>query len=373
MLILLKMNNIVVIFILCLFFLYLLFILLNFLSKNLFKGLLMSQKTSPSPFFRILSLDGGGVYTLRSLIILQYLEKKLQKPISQIFDLISGTSSGGLIALGLSIPKENTQEAAFDTKDLIHFYQKYGAEIFQNPYFFTKKYYWLRFIEKLFFAKYTNEGSNNVFKTVFRPTSRLSDLLTSILIPACQVKPGQFHPFLFSSFHARIDWKQNFLNYQVAMSTSAAPILFPSYVLKTPTNEKLSMADGALIANNPVFFAYLHGRMLCPDRPLLIVSIGTNFTSLPLKWDLSRLKYGSGFLKWALCIKDLIILNQNIPQYFIKKALSENDFYMRVEMPFVPFPFDDYSASHFQYLTETAENYIKNNQQALDDLVDKLS
>src|SRR5438105_8023117 len=89
--------------------------------------------------FQILSLDGGGVRGVFSAAILAAIEEDHQTRISNHFDLIAGTSTGGILALalGLGIPP----------KDILAFYFKLGPKIFANPVGMRSALHW-------FYAKY---------------------------------------------------------------------------------------------------------------------------------------------------------------------------------------------------------------------------
>lgn len=348
------------------------------MSEKTESPLFETKKTTQKDYFRILSLDGGGICSLRTLIFLKHLEEKLGKPLSKVFDLIAGTSSGGLIALGLSLAKPNTQDPAFSAHDLIHFYKNYGPEIFRKPELpailrNNRLFKIFRIFEKLFFAKYIHQGAQNVFQSLFG-SSYLSELLTQVLILACEIKDDSLHPFLFSSSQSQQDRKQDFLNYQVALGTSAAPIFFPPYILNTSSETKHHLADGALIAHDPALLAYFHAQKLCSmDRPILIVSMGTATGGHSRHWKCSRLKYGSGILKWLFSIKELIDLHQNLPRLQLEKALRPTDLYLRLAPPPIFFPIDDCSMAHFTHLFDTAHLYLEKKGKFFDDLIDILS
>ncbi|MEO1113551.1 MAG: patatin-like phospholipase family protein, partial [Pseudomonadota bacterium] len=87
----------------------------------------------------ILSIDGGGVRGLIPLRVLESLEARLSqrgvtKPFHQMFDLMAGTSTGGLITAGLSAPRPggNAGEAAATIAELRAFYEREARDIFTN-------------------------------------------------------------------------------------------------------------------------------------------------------------------------------------------------------------------------------------------------
>ena len=68
---------------------------------------------------KILSIDGGGIRGIIPAIILSRIEEKTLKPIAELFDLIAGTSTGGLLALALTKPSPDSIPQ-YSAKKLIH-------------------------------------------------------------------------------------------------------------------------------------------------------------------------------------------------------------------------------------------------------------
>src|SRR4028119_164870 len=84
--------------------------------------------------FKILSLDGGGIRGIVPAKILAEIEKRTGKRIATLFDLVAGTSTGGILAAGVTIPKPNTKEPKYTAEDLIQIYRKRGGVIFYEPF-----------------------------------------------------------------------------------------------------------------------------------------------------------------------------------------------------------------------------------------------
>nr|WP_253309809.1 patatin-like phospholipase family protein [Rickettsia endosymbiont of Ceutorhynchus assimilis] len=82
----------------------------------------------------ILSVDGGGIRGIIPAIILAEIEKRARKPISQIFDLMAGTSTGGIVVAGLC-KKDDQGNPQYSANDLVELYQEYGAYIFKSSFF----------------------------------------------------------------------------------------------------------------------------------------------------------------------------------------------------------------------------------------------
>ncbi|HEY9608907.1 patatin-like phospholipase family protein, partial [Allocoleopsis sp.] len=112
--------------------------------------------------FKILSIDGGGIRGIVPAKILAEIEKQTKKPISSLFDLIAGTSTGGILAAGLTLPKPNTKEPKYTAEDLIKIYRERGGEIFYEP--FLEKIMKLDDISR---PKYSSDGRDKVLKEFF--------------------------------------------------------------------------------------------------------------------------------------------------------------------------------------------------------------
>lgn len=81
----------------------------------------------------ILSIDGGGIRGIIPAIILAEIEKRSRKPISQIFDLMAGTSTGGIVVAGLC-KKDKEGSLQYSANDLVELYQQYGPYIFKSSF-----------------------------------------------------------------------------------------------------------------------------------------------------------------------------------------------------------------------------------------------
>ena len=152
--------------------------------------------------FQILSLDGGGIKGLFSAAVLTFLEDDLDIKIVDHFDLIVGTSTGGLIALGLG--------SGLAPKDIVEFYVTQGPNIFpSNPLLFLKRY-----IRRKFDAGPVEDALKSCFGD-----KRLADSVTRLVIPSYNI--GEDHVYLFKTpHHARLkrDWKVPL--WKVGMATS---------------------------------------------------------------------------------------------------------------------------------------------------------
>ena len=90
---------------------------------------------------KIISIDGGGIKGIVGATILNALENKLQKPIYKCTDIITGTSTGGLIACGLTAPNEQG-EPKWNTADIVATYETMGNDVFSSSFWYKVKTLW---------------------------------------------------------------------------------------------------------------------------------------------------------------------------------------------------------------------------------------
>lgn len=180
----------------------------------------------------VLSIDGGGIRGIIPPLILREIEIRLKKagkarPFSDIFHLIAGTSTGGLIALGLALPKSAKGEARnyipepdLSIDDIIELYEKRGQEIFPQGRFNR-----LRTVAQMFGDKYDEGGIEKILDETFKKAT-LKDALTNLLITSYETETMQ--PFCFKNRPSKTEWQddENFYMRDAARAATAAPTYF---------------------------------------------------------------------------------------------------------------------------------------------------
>ncbi|KAF0426410.1 patatin [Gigaspora margarita] len=134
--------------------------------------------------YRILSIDGGGVRSILPALWLSELEYRVSRPISQLFNMVAGTSTGGFIGAALSMPEMPellSSKPLFSSTDLLEFYQNKSTSIFTSKS-------WNLFAT----TKYTDEGRSLIFNDYFGKT-RLNQALADLVIPAVNKDTMQSH------------------------------------------------------------------------------------------------------------------------------------------------------------------------------------
>jgi patatin-like phospholipase/acyl hydrolase len=222
-------------------------------------------KGTPGKHITILSIDGGGVRGLIPATILAELEGRLQRldgaerRLVDYFDLVAGTSAGGLITAMITSP--STQDATrplFTAKEVFNFYQKYANKIFpqtKGPFGQLRKN-----IAALNGPKYKARGLDRLLNEYFGSDPYLAGALTSVIIPSFDIKIQQ--PVFFSSWKAKQEVLDNVPMKLVCGATSAAPTYLPpvQFTLQDtkadpPVTREFNMIDGGVAVNNPVKFS----------------------------------------------------------------------------------------------------------------------
>lgn len=217
--------------------------------------------------YRIVALDGGGIRGLLSLVVIQRLEQACPGWLASA-DLLAGTSTGGIIALGLAhgVPLD----------ELRALYEQRGAQIFNDSWIDNALD-----LGNTVGAQYSNRELKRELRRIFGET-RLGDLSRRVLIPAFDLDNGHADPALRGwspkFFHniAGPDSDGDRLAWQVALYTSAAPTYFPSVD---------GFIDGGVVTNNPSMAALAqaqdHRSLIPPPSPgeIALLSLGTG-TSL---------------------------------------------------------------------------------------------
>lgn len=228
--------------------------------------------------FKILSIDGGGIKGVFPAMYLMLIEAELEKRnngknrIYQYFDLITGTSTGGIIALALSF--------GIPSKEIYHLYLDNAKLIFGN------KSRWL--IQKIFNSSHKSDSLEKIIRQKFQEYNegidpRLADCKTDVCIPIYDLLKGN-PSVLKSPYHEAFTRDFHIPAYQAAMATSAAPTYFNpysnSYVdLNNIEREFANKVDGGVMANNPTLVALLEtSKAFKKDiSELEILSIGTGY------------------------------------------------------------------------------------------------
>jgi len=233
---------------------------------------------------RILAIDGGGIRGLIPALVLTEIERLTGKRIAELFDLIAGTSTGGILAAGLTVPDATGKAPMYRAEELVGLYRDHGEEIFSAG--------WLRKAWSLFVgAEYSPHNLEEHLKKQLGE-HRLADAVTGLLITAYDMHEGK--AWFFSRLAAQRKADRNFLLWEVCRATSAAPTYFPPFKLP---NEKATLVDGGVFANNPGLCAWVDDHEgIDPKAPVMLLSLGTGSVPHPVTFTRAR-RWGK--IRWA--------------------------------------------------------------------------
>ncbi|WP_446831959.1 CBASS cGAMP-activated phospholipase [Candidatus Foliamicus sp.] len=215
---------------------------------------------------RILSIDGGGILGTFPAAFLAGLEGHLKgQPIGSYFDLIAGTSTGGIIAIGLAM--------GLRASDLLELYEKRGPCIFgqgrgQATDFIMDK---LRFGRQLVMNKHDSGPLRRALEETLGD-KRIGNANTRLLIPAWN--PVARSVYIYKTAHhdrLRNDYKS--LAVDAALATAAAPTYFPRHI----TQNAVGLTDGGTWANNPTALAVVEAITMLgwSGESLRVLSLGS--------------------------------------------------------------------------------------------------
>lgn len=262
---------------------------------------------------RILCIDGGGIKGIFPASFLATVEDAIGDRIANRFDLIAGTSTGGIIALGLGL--------GMSARDILRFYQDNGSEIFGGRRL-TKSIRWLGV------SKYDDRRLRTALETVFGDR-RLGESTKRLVVPSLNLENGEVYIYK-TAHHPRLERDYKDRAVDVALATSAAPTYFPTYRSSTGT----PLVDGGVWANNPTGLAVVEavGVLGWPRESMKVLSLGCTFEPLGIgKGRFSAL----GASYWATRIVDLFMTAQSFSSLGTAYVLTSHEAVLRVD-PSVP-------------------------------------
>ena len=236
----------------------------------------------------ILVLDGGGIKGVFPASFLATVEDSLQESITNYFDLIVGTSTGGIIALGLGL--------GWSAQEILTFYEELGPKVFRAERF--------NYFRRLRFAKYGQDALRASLESKFGD-KRLGESAKRLVIPSLNLETGEVHIFKTSHHHRfERDYKERVVD--VALATSAAPTYFPTHQGSAGT----PLIDGGVWANNPTGLAVVEaiGVLGWPRESIRVLSLGCTTESFNAARG-RRANVGLGY--WVTKIADVFMTAQS--------------------------------------------------------------
>ncbi|MCD1116341.1 patatin-like phospholipase family protein [Chryseobacterium turcicum] len=335
----------------------------------------------------ILSLDGGGIRGIITCIILRYIEEQLQihdrasAKLGDYFDFVAGSSTGALIASIILCPDEQ-RKAKHSIQKGLELYSEKGGDIFQVSF-------WERLVNPygLFNEKISQEALEKNLNDFFG-NLELKELIKPCLITSYDIEKRKAK--LFNSWKAHLS-TDNFYVKDVCRATSAAPTYFTPVQIKSMYGQIFSLIDGGMFANNPALCAYAEARKIPfaevlknhqkPNHPavndMIIISIGTGLESKSYSF---RKMQKVGKIGWVNPIIDILMsanaetVDYQLCQIFQTLGQRNQKNYYRINpsLKNASPAMDNVRKSNIENLIQAGLNYIEDNKENLNQIVQKL-
>jgi uncharacterized protein len=321
--------------------------------------------------FRILSIDGGGIRGIIPATVMAEIEHRTGKRIAELFDLVAGTSTGGLLALGaaksLRDPLLDTLSVHYTANDMVALYEMEGPRIFYRaPWRVVSS------VGGLLDEKYPAENIEGVLSEYFGDTL-LSESMTDVIVPAYEIETRE--PIFFKSRKARLNEEDDCRMWQVARATSAAPSYFEPALIQT-ADLSHAMVDGGVIANSPAMCAYAEARKhYAHADEIMLVSLGTGDLTKRIPINDAR---NWGLAEWLAPLFSMMFdgmadsVDYQLTQLLPPKENSRRYYRFQTRLSGGTDTLDDASRTNIRALKMTAHDMVRAHSDALDELCQQL-
>ncbi len=308
-------------------------------------------QTAGNPPRRVLSIDGGGIRGIIPAMVVAHIERKLGKPAHELFDLMVGTSTGGILALGLSRPGSN-RPAQFSARRVVKLYEEQGANIFE--YSLWRK---LRTVGGILDEAYSHEVLEDILGKYFAGAT-LGDCEVPTMVTSYDIQNRR--TVFLKSWHAD---HQPVLCRDAARATSAAPTYFEPKPLDTGDVVSV-LIDGGIFMNSPSVSAYAEARKLFPDDPIAVLSLGTGELTRPIVFEEAS-TWGSAL--WVMSLLDCMFDGvSKAADHQMQLFLGERYQRLQTSLETASDDMDDASEDNIRNLKHTARELIDANESLLE-------
>jgi patatin-like phospholipase/acyl hydrolase len=311
---------------------------------------------------KVLCIDGGGIRGLIPALVLAEIERRTGRPTAELFDLIAGTSTGGILACGLTCPGEDGRPR-HTAEDLAGLYRTEGPRIFDRS--LIKQ---ITSAEGLLDERYDDAGLNRALAAYLGET-RLREAICDILVTAYDIE-GRF-AFFFRSARARASAEHDFSMAEAARATSAAPTYFePVQVTDAAGAHTYSLVDGGVFAVNPAMCAYAEVVASGADVSV-IAALGTGSHTRPIEYEQAK---GWGAIGWARPVLDVVFDGVADTVDFEAATLSRGRYRrLQPELRYASDALDDAGEANLRRLQGDAERLIAERSQDIEALCEEIA
>jgi len=307
---------------------------------------------------RILTIDGGGIRGIIPGVILAYIESKLPShKLSDYFDMIAGTSTGGILTCCYLYPGNK-----YSAQDAVDMYISRGQEIFDSSL-----WYKIKSAGGLNLAKYQATNIEKIFNEYFGEL-KLSDFTKPCAITTYDITRRKIK--IFNSIDAQKSSIDNYFIKDVARATSAAPTYFPPKQISSVYGSVINAIDGGIFANNPTMVAYSEAKEhFGADEKLFLLSIGPG--SENKSYDINKAT-SWGMVGWLRPSIDMLMSsNSECVDYNMTKINTD---YIRLSPSLcgASHELDDASDKNLSMLEHAGKLFVAENALLLDDIIKKI-
>lgn len=332
----------------------------------------MADPTAPAPpapsndgyidiTVNILAIDGGGIRGLIPALLIRKLEQLTGKRAHELFHIIGGTSTGGILTLLLTCPDKSGQPR-HSIDEIVKLYTEKGQTMFQRPWWRAATT-----VGGLLGSKYPGKTVTNALRP-YLEGAELKEALTDIVLTTYDIESREAVFFSRRRAQKKADYNLSMLD--AARSTAAAPTFFPPVEVKgTHGAKRFHLVDGGVVANNPAACAmYEAHRQYCEDpvtkkpRPEVrmhyhLVSVGTGQHEAAIRAG----AWGWGLGKWGPDIVDVLFDGSCDAMHHIAKGWAglHNNWRLQVHLGKDHQAMDDASPENIKYLRRLVEDATK--------------
>jgi uncharacterized protein len=304
---------------------------------------------------RVLAVDGGGIRGLIPALVFTELERRAGRRVFELFDLIAGTSTGGILACALCAPDP------LPASELVKLYEEEGPKIFDRSLFQR-----FRSAEGLLDEKYDDAALDSALER-FLEHKRLAETRPDLIVPSYDTAlPG---PYFFKTTKAKeTPEADDFPLSVVARATSAAPTYFEAL----EAGDR-ALVDGGVFATNPAMCALAEVLNREDVRPRDVVLLSLGCGERTEKHDFDEIK-DWGLAKWARPILDVVFDGvSDAVNYQLERVLAPDRYWrLQPELTLASDDLDDASEDNLRNLRRQAEELISARGADLDAALEKL-
>jgi len=292
---------------------------------------------------RLLNIDGGGIRIYFSLLILNYIEKRTNKRIIDLFDFYAGVSASSIILAALL--------TKYTVDEMLVLFKEISKNIFYKSIYYT-----ITSGFGFFYSKYPDTNINYELEKLLgdEKISAVKKPLIILTYDLVNTKSKNFHSYKNSDYKL----------WEVVRSSTAAPTYFPPYKM-----DEFMLIDGGVVTNNLSEYIFINALdYYGPQEEFFQVSIGTG--TYTRKFDYPP----SGLWSWGSSIIDVFFSATSTYEMNTLNKISKfeklKSFY-RIDINLEqPISLDDYNS--FDTIEEIFNKWLENNKNYLDTICDEL-